>query len=429
MPFEPGKQHHFAHITLEKAPFGILWHDIMGNFVRVNLEAARLLGYTKEELITKQVFDIDAVYTLQMMQELWSKIHKEGAHHFESIQKRKDGTLYPAELVTVIFTFEETEYACTFFRDVTERTEREAKLRQALKDLEVAKRQLTRENVYLKEEIGQTYNSREIIGDSKVLKEVLKRVGQVAKTKATVLILGETGTGKELIARAIHEMSGRRSRSLVKVNCATLPATLIESELFGHEKGAFTGATSAKAGKFELADRGSIFLDEIGEMPLELQTKLLRVLQEGEFERLGGEQTKKVDVRVIAATNRNLEALISNNEFREDLYYRLNVFPIICPPLRNRKEDIPQLTTYFIKKYAGEIGKKIEDVPEEKSQSSSTTIGQATCESSRISLRAPSSPVSTAYFSWNPGSKSSATVQRLLQRRRTHWRRSSVPIF
>ena len=142
----------------------------------------------------------------------------------------------------------------------------------------MAKRQLTRENVYLKEEIGQTYNSREIIGDSKVLKEVLKRVGQVAKTKATVLILGETGTGKELIARAIHEMSGRRSRSLVKVNCATLPATLIESELFGHEKGAFTGATSAKAGKFELADRGSIFLDEIGEMPLELQTKLLRVL-------------------------------------------------------------------------------------------------------------------------------------------------------
>jgi transcriptional regulator with GAF, ATPase, and Fis domain len=190
----------------------------------------------------------------------------------------------------------------------------------------------------------------------------------VAKTKATVLILGETGTGKELIARIIHEMSGRQSRSLVKVNCAALPATLIESELFGHEKGAYTGATSAKAGKFELADKGTIFLDEIGEMPLELQAKLLRVLQEGEFERLGSEQTTRVDVRVIAATNRNLEMLINNGEFREDLYYRLKVFPVICPPLRKRKEDIPKLTHYFIKKYAGEIGRKIETVPEEEIQ-------------------------------------------------------------
>lgn len=367
-PFNQEKTYLFAHITTEKAPVGILWHDLYGNFFRVNAEAARLLGYSQEELVTKQVFDIDVIYNLKKMEELWDKIYKNGVHHFESIQKRKDGSLYPAELMTVIFTFEEKEYACTFFSDISARKEKDEKLCNVLNELEEAKRQLTRENIYLKEEIGQTYNSHEIIGDSKVLKELLERVGQVAKTKATVLILGETGTGKELIARIIHEMSGRQSRSLVKVNCAALPATLIESELFGHEKGAYTGATSAKAGKFELADKGTIFLDEIGEMPLELQAKLLRVLQEGEFERLGSEQTTRVDVRVIAATNRNLEMLINNGEFREDLYYRLKVFPVICPPLRKRKEDIPKLTHYFIKKYAGEIGRKIESVPEEEIQ-------------------------------------------------------------
>lgn len=366
MPFEPEKQHRFAHITTEKAPFGILWHDWAGNFVRVNVEATRLLGYSREELVTKQVFDIDTIFNLQMMRDLWVKIHREGAHHFESIQRRKDGSVYPAELVTVIFTFDEKEYACTFFRDVTEKKGREKELRQALTELEEAKRQLTRENIYLKEELGQTYNSHQIIGESKVLKAVLQRVEQVAKTKASVLILGETGTGKELIARAIHDLSDRRSKSLVKVNCAALPATLIESELFGHEKGAFTGATAAKAGKFELADKGTIFLDEIGEMPLELQAKFLRVLQGGEFERLGSQRSQQVDVRVIAATNRNLESLINEGGFREDLYYRLNVFPIICPPLRNRKEDIPELADHFIKKYSSEIGRKIEIVPKEE---------------------------------------------------------------
>jgi formate hydrogenlyase transcriptional activator len=190
----------------------------------------------------------------------------------------------------------------------------------------------------------------------------LQQIEQVASTDATVLILGESGTGKELVARAIHNISNRSKRALVKVNCATLPANLIESELFGHEKGAFTGALERKIGRFELADGGTIFLDEIGELPVELQSKLLRVLQEGEFERLGNPKTMKVNVRVIAATNRHLQAAIEKKEFREDLYYRLNVFPIHCPPLRERKEDIPLLVKHFLKKHEGKMGKKITNV-------------------------------------------------------------------
>jgi len=182
---------------------------------------------------------------------------------------------------------------------------------------------------------------------------------KVASTDATVLILGESGTGKELLARAVHNISNRSKRPLVKVNCATLPANLIESELFGHEKGAFTGAMDKKIGRFELADGGTIFLDEIAELPVELQAKLLRVLQEGEFERLGNPRTMKVNVRVIAATNRNLEQAIEKKEFREDLFYRLNVFPIVSPPLRDRKEDIPLLVRHFCQKHEAKIGKKI----------------------------------------------------------------------
>ncbi len=208
------------------------------------------------------------------------------------------------------------------------------------------------------------HNFDEIISTSKSFKKVLRNVEQVAVTDATVLILGETGTGKELIARALHTTSLRKERPLVKVNCAALPANLIESEIFGHEKGAFTGALSRKQGRFELADRGTIFLDEIGDLPLDLQAKLLRVLQEGEFERVGGTQTIKVDVRVMAATNRNLEESTRSGAFREDLFYRLNVFPITLPPLRERGEDIPLLVNHFIKKYEGKLGKKISRVPQ-----------------------------------------------------------------
>jgi len=244
-------------------------------------------------------------------------------------------------------------------------TERTAELQKALDEVEHLKGQLQAENTYLREEIQLEHNFDDIISQGKALKAVLTQVEQVAPTDASVLILGESGTGKELLARAVHSRSRRSDRPLVKVNCASLPSNLIESELFGHEKGAFTGAVAKKIGRFELADKGTIFLDEIGEMPIELQAKLLRVLQEGEFERVGNPHTTKVDVRVIAATNRALEQAVSAGSFREDLYYRLNVFPITSPPLRDRKEDIGVLITHFLKKFSSKIGKNIEKISQE----------------------------------------------------------------
>ncbi|MBT8380054.1 MAG: sigma 54-interacting transcriptional regulator [Ignavibacteria bacterium] len=243
---------------------------------------------------------------------------------------------------------------------VAERTEAAQKLQSALAEVEVLKNRLHDENIYLQSEIKVEHNFENIISTSDKFNKVLGSVEQVASTDSTVLILGETGTGKELLARAIHSIGKRSNRPLVKVNCATLPENLIESELFGHEKGAFTGATSRKIGRFELAAAGTIFLDEIGELPLGLQTKLLRVLQEGEFERLGDPKTIQVDVRVIAATNRELEKEIKAGNFREDLFYRLNVFPIEIPPLRERKEDIPLLVKHFLKKYNAKAGKTVE---------------------------------------------------------------------
>ena len=241
--------------------------------------------------------------------------------------------------------------------------ERTAELKEALEEVEELKDRLQEENTYLQQEIKLSHNFEEIITQSPNFGKVLEQVEQVATTDATVLILGETGTGKELLARAVHSVSKRKDRPLVKVNCAALPANLIESELFGHEKGAFTGALARKSGRFELADGGTIFLDEIGDLPLELQAKLLRVLQEEEFERLGGTSTIKVDVRVIAATNRDLEETVAKGDFREDLFYRLNVFPIESPSLRERKEDIPLLVEHFVGKYSAKIGKKIATIP------------------------------------------------------------------
>ncbi len=222
---------------------------------------------------------------------------------------------------------------------------------------------LREEKLYLQDEIRTEYNFEEIIGDSVTLRRILEELQTVAPTDSTILILGETGTGKELIARAIHHLSARRERTLVKVNCAAIPTGLLESELFGHEKGAFTGAIAQRIGRFELAHRGTIFLDEVGDIPLELQPKLLRVLQEQEFERLGSVRTTRVDVRVVAATNVDLAQKVTANQFRSDLYYRLNVFPIMIPPLRERKEDIPLLVRYFAQKYARRMKKPIDAIP------------------------------------------------------------------
>jgi len=222
---------------------------------------------------------------------------------------------------------------------------------------------LAQEKLYLEEEIHSEADFDGIVGQSSALRQVLQLVETVAKSGSTVLLLGETGTGKELIARAIHDRSRRKERTFVKLNCAAIPTGLLESELFGHERGAFTGAVTQKIGRLELADQGTLFLDEVGDIPLELQPKLLRVLQEGEFERLGSTRTKKVDVRLVAATNRDLDRMIEEKQFRSDLYYRLNVFPIRVPPLRERPEDIPLLVRYFSQKYARRMEKRIESIP------------------------------------------------------------------
>jgi PAS domain S-box-containing protein len=246
--------------------------------------------------------------------------------------------------------------------DITERKESEVKLHQAHQELQQLKNQLEAENIYLQQELQLDPSFGEIVGQSDAIKYVLFKLTQVAPTDTTVLIAGETGTGKELVARAIHGASSRKDRPLIKVNCGALSPSLIESELFGHEKGAFTGASARKLGRFELANGGTIFLDEIGELPLELQVKLLRVIQENEFERLGGTKTIKVDVRIIAATNRNLKLEVENGRFREDLWYRLNVYPITVPPLRQRKEDIPLLVEHFVNGYAKKFGKTITSI-------------------------------------------------------------------
>jgi formate hydrogenlyase transcriptional activator len=224
-------------------------------------------------------------------------------------------------------------------------------------------RDLADDKFYLEDQIQAEHNFEEIVGESPNLKQVLQEVETVARTDSTVLILGETGTGKELIARAIHLLSNRNAHGLVKLNCAAIPTGLLESELFGHERGAFTGAIAQKIGRVELADKGTLFLDEIGDIPLELQPKLLRVLQEQEFERLGGTHTIRVDARLVVATNRDLDQMVARGEFRQDLFYRLNVFPIQVPPLRERASDIPALVSFFVSKHAKRMGKRIQRVP------------------------------------------------------------------
>lgn len=250
-------------------------------------------------------------------------------------------------------------------KDITIQKQNELKLKRTIEELERVKSQIEKENIYLREEIQLSHNYSKIIGNSEAVLKMLGLVELVAPTDTTVLVLGETGTGKELVSRAIHNTSSRSNKPLIKINCGTLSPNLIESELFGHEKGSFTGAIQSKTGKFELADGGTIFIDEIGELPKDLQTKFLRVLQEGEIQRIGSNKSISVDVRVIAATNRSLEQLVQNRRFRQDLYYRLCVFPITCPPLRERVEDITNLTRHFVNYFEKKIGKQIARIPGE----------------------------------------------------------------
>ena len=339
----------------DEAPIAYVHEGMDSKFIRANRAALRILGVKPEE--------VHEMYGLSLVPDT-PDAKRRATEAFASIGKGTDTSGVVMELrrkdnnkpIFIQWWSKPDvsgQFTRTMFVDITE---------QVL--MEQEKKRLEAQNQYLQEEIKLTHNFEEIVSRSANFKKVLQQIEQVATTDATVLILGESGTGKELIARAIHNISNRSKQPLVKVNCATLPANLIESELFGHEKGAFTGAVEKKIGRFELADGGTIFLDEIGELPVELQAKLLRVLQEGEFERLGNPKTMKVNVRVIAATNRNLKLAIEKKEFREDLYYRLNVFPVICPPLRERKDDIPLLVKHFCKKHEGKIGKIVHTIPD-----------------------------------------------------------------
>ena len=276
-----------------------------------------------------------------------------------TVHDRRLGTLSIGRLGGEPFTACDTELLASVASQVAFSVENSL----AFQEIAELKDKLAAEKVYLEDEIRTEYNFEEIVGQSAALKRVLHEVETVAPTDSAVIIYGETGTGKELIARAIHEHSRRRQRTLVKVNCAAIPTGLLESELFGHERGAFTGAIAQRIGRFELADGGTLFLDEVGDIPLELQPKLLRVLQEQEFERLGSTRTRRVHVRVVAATNRNLDEMVAEGTFRNDLYYRLNVFPITLPPLRERPEDIPPLVRYFVQKFARRMNKRVETVP------------------------------------------------------------------
>ena len=482
------KEIDLAHFTVESMSDAVFWNNSNGDILYVNDSASKMSGYTKEELTSFKVRDLN---TSELVTDFisFTKRVKTAKHlTLETKFKHKDGYLYNVEIISNYFENKNQGIVCCIVRNITDRKEAEEKLKHAnaqleelLKEseerfrdlfeeapiaylhedidtkfikvnkaalsilglradevagtygrsffpdlpdaqrrikevlesldkgleskgivlelrrkdngkpiwiqwwsrpevggkstrtmflditdrilLEQEQAKLQAQNLYLQEEIKLNNNFEEIVSQSKIFHKVLQQIEQVASTDATVLILGESGTGKELLARAIHNISKRCKRPLIKINCATLPANLIESELFGHERGSFTGAMERKIGRFELADGGTIFLDEIGELPVELQAKLLRVLQEGEFERLGNPKTIKVNVRIIAATNRNLEEAIIKKEFREDLFYRLNVFQIVSPPLRSRKEDIPLLVKHFVKKYESKMGREIKNIP------------------------------------------------------------------
>lgn len=352
------------------AAVGILELDTKGTILQINDRGAHLLGYSSPHALHNNEIKIDE---LNLEQEEWEgfleSIDSDARPRTKTLSFRigREKMYLEFSLAAVIDDRDNiTGYRGTF-RDMTDSIRlEEERLSKAL--TEALKNRYYQEILILKDEIKTEYPFDEMIGQSRALQKVKRAIQQAAPTETTVLIKGETGTGKELVARYIHEMSGRKDRILVKVNCAALSEGLIASELFGHEKGAFTGAIQKRVGRFEYADKATIFLDEIGDLPLETQAMLLRVLQDGEFERVGSSKTIRVDVRVLAATNRDLNLLVKERKFRQDLYFRLNVFPIEIPPLRERKEDIPLLAAYFLEVYGRKVGRKIDRVSEETLQ-------------------------------------------------------------
>lgn len=349
--------------TLNNSSDVIVWSKKNGEIIYFNEAVTKLLGYETQEFEKMTDADLVVNYNIQERTKANSLLAANKSIKGEVTLRKKDGGIVIMEQRSALFTYQNEKVTCTIFRDITAKKAREDRLRELLSENQELRLELEGEVSYLQEEIQQEHGFKDIVTISPKYKKVLDLVQQVANSDTTVLLLGETGTGKELLARAIHARSNRSDKPLIKINCGALPENLIESELFGHERGAYTGADKLKKGKFELADNGTIFLDEIGEMPLPAQVKLLRVLQESEFTRLGGSIPITVDTRIIAATNRDLKAMITQRTFREDLYYRLNVFPITNLPLRERKEDIPALVTHFMQKYSSKRARKVTILP------------------------------------------------------------------
>ncbi len=369
----------------EAAQDGILILDEeSGQISDVNPFLIEMLGYSHEDFLGKKLWEIGAFKDIEASKAAFLELQKKGYVRYKDLPlETKDGRPIAVEFISNVYLVNHHKVIQCNIRDITQRKhlaeslqrahselerrveERTVELRTALSEINTLKEQLEAENIFFRHEIRMKHQFEHIIGQSDGLKYVLYRAEQVAPANTTVLILGETGTGKELIAAAIHNMSPRKERPLITVNCAALPGNLIESELFGREKGAFTGADARRIGRFEIAHGSTLCLDEIGELPLELQVKLLRVIQHNEFERLGSSHTVKVDVRIVATTNRDLEQEVRKGRFRQDLYYRLNVFPITVPPLRQRKDDIPLMVRAFIERYSRKLGKQITSIRKE----------------------------------------------------------------
>jgi PAS domain S-box-containing protein len=359
-----------SNLLLNAVGEGIYGFDINGNAVFINPAAEQMTGWQATDLLGKKIHEYHhhshengvpyPSHECHIYNTMRDGIERKITHE---VFWRKDGSNFPVEYTsTPVYKQGELIGAVAVFRDVSQQRITDNNLRAALKKVQNLTEKLQDENSYLQDEINKTWNGSGLEGDNSAYKKMLQQIKLVAKTDSTVLVLGENGTGKEVVARNLHQLSQRCGSPLVKVNCAAFSANLLESELFGHEKGAFTGANERRKGRFELADKGTLFLDEIGELSLEAQSKLLRVLQERELERVGGAKTIKVDIRIIVATNRDLFAMVEQGLFRMDLYYRLNVFPINIPALRERIEDIPLLCHGILKQLNNKLNKNIQGI-------------------------------------------------------------------